>query len=131
MGTKGPDLDMSPADTAQELAKARARIAELESRQAPALAGSFTSNTEIDAGENDRGLQEWFYKIDLPPSGGSDIRFNGVPYYHGEQYKVDTDTLRSLKDVVARCWKHNDDINGNNEDFYRKQTNKTLRGNGR
>lgn len=122
-------LDMSPADTAQELARARARIAELESQQTSAAnSWAITSNTEISVGKDDNGTEWWFYKIDLPPSGGIEVKINGVPYYHGEQYKINTDTLRTIKDIVFRCWKHEGDIHGNNENFYRQPKNAVLRG---
>jgi len=141
MATASPDikkpveLDVPASDIASELARARARIAELEAQatksanQAPAT--NFTSATEIDAGKDEEGTQWWWYKVDLPPVGGVDIKCNGVPYYHGEQYKVTTDTLRTIKDIVFRNWKHESDIHGSNENFYRQPKETVLRGNRR
>ena len=135
---KAADLDLSPADTANELAKARARIAELEAKASPASV-TFSNAPEIDAGttmeEDENGkikeVQWWFIKIDLPPSGGQDICINSVRMFHGEQYKVTTERLRTVKDIMARTWKHEDSISGSNENFYRRPQERTLRGNGR
>jgi hypothetical protein len=126
-----PDIDASPAETALELAKARARIAELEAAASSRPSFAITSATELFAGKDENGTDWWYYKIDLPPSGGIDIKINGISYYHGEQYKIDTNTLRDLKDKVFRCWKHEGDIKGNNENFYRRPTEVVMRGGGR
>ena len=106
-------------------------VAELEAKATAAPASNFSASTEVDAGTDDDGTQWWWYKIDLPPVGGIDIRCNGVPYYHSEQYKVTTDTLRTLKDIVFRNWKHEGDIHGSNENFYRQPKETVLRGNKR
>jgi hypothetical protein len=64
----------------------------------------------------------FFYKIDLPPVGGIGIRINGAdPYYHGTTYEFDQYLLATVKDMVFRCWKHERDIKGSDENFYRKQ----------
>jgi hypothetical protein len=68
------------------------------------------------------------YRIELPPSGGLDVRINGVPYYHGQEYSIDLDTLRTIKDVVHRSWAHEASIRGSNENFYRQPANVVLRG---
>ena len=130
--TKKPgDIDLPPSDLANELAKARARIAELEAAANQAPSSTFSATTEIDAGKDEDGTQWWWYKMDLPPVGGLDVKVNGVPFYHGEQYKVTTDTLRTLKDIVFRNWKHEGDIHGSNENFYRQPKEQVLRGNRR
>jgi len=125
---KPTDLDLPPTDLAAELARARARIAELERTASQPPAPSFSSATEVDAGIDEDGVQWWWYKLDLPPVGGIDIKIGGVPFYHGEQYKVTTNTLRSLKDIVYRNWKHEGDIHGSNENFYRQPKEQVLRG---
>jgi len=128
---KPGDIELPPSDIAAELARARARIAELEAKANQAPPSSFSASTEIDAGKDEDGTQWWWYKVDLPPVGGVDIRCNGMPFYHGEQYKVTTDTLRTLKDIVYRNWKHEGDIHGSNENFYRQPKEQVLRGNRR
>jgi len=62
----------------------------------------------------------FFYKVDLPPCGGTDLKINGVPFYHGAVYELDLDTLRTVKEIVYKCWKHDADIHGTDENFYRK-----------
>jgi hypothetical protein len=62
----------------------------------------------------------YFYKIDMPGCGGVDIKINGESYYHGAVYELDIDTLRSVKDQVYRLWKHDAEIHGSDENFYRK-----------
>ncbi len=66
------------------------------------------------------GTMYWFYRIDLPPSGGSGIKLNGVDYYHGETYEFDTSMLQTVKDIVFRTWAHEQSIKGNDENFYRQ-----------
>lgn len=132
----GIELDMSPADTAAEMERMRRRIAEqdakIEALNSRATSGlSITSATEISAGEDEDGKEMWWYRIDLPPSGGIEVKLNGIAFYHGEQYKVGTDMLRTLKDIVFRCWKHESEIQGSNENFYRQPKNSILRGQGR
>lgn len=78
-----------------------------------------------------RELPTFFYKIDLPPSGGSDISLNGTKFYHGSTYTVDIDLLRDLKEKVYRCWAHENSIMGSNENAYRRPLERTLRGNDR
>lgn len=95
--------------------------------QSAFLLGSNVS--EVSLGENDEGEELWRYKVDLPPSGGMCIKLNGLDYFHGEQYNFTTDQLRSIKDIVARCWNHEASIMGSNENFYRQPTSTTLRGN--
>lgn len=73
-------------------------------------------------------LPTFFYKIDMPPCGGTDLKLNGNPFYHGAVYEMDIDTLRTVKDIVYRTWKHDSDIHGSDENFYRKQSRPTLNG---
>ncbi len=73
----------------------------------------------------------WWYKIDLPPSGGLNIKLNGQPYEHGQVYEFTTDTLRTVKDIVYRCWAHERSIKGDNENFYRREKQPVLRMNAR
>lgn len=70
----------------------------------------------------------YFYKIELPPSGGISVGINGQHFYHGETYEVDVDLLRTLKDIVHRSWAHEQKLKGSDENVYRKPTNVTLRG---
>ena len=73
----------------------------------------------------------WWYKIDLPPSGGMNIKLNSQPYEHGQVYEFTTDTLRTVKDIVFRCWAHERSIKGDNENFYRREKQPVLRMAGR
>jgi len=61
----------------------------------------------------------YFYKINLAPNGGMDLKINGMPMYHGTVVELDLDTLRSVKEIVARGWKHEAEIRGSNENAYR------------
>ena len=107
-------------------------IAEDESArlQAQAQSSLLTSNvTERFSGE-ENGKDMWWYRIDLAPAGGTEIKINGTPYYHGSTYKFDTDLLRSIKEIVARTWAHENSINGANENPYKQAQNRIL-GSGR
>ncbi len=75
-------------------------------------------------------LPTFFYKIDMPPCGGTDFKINGVPFYHGTVYEFDEDTLRSVKEIVYRLWDHDRQIHGSDENFYRKPQKTRLSGRG-
>lgn len=68
---------------------------------------------------HDFELPTYFYKIDLPPVGGIDLKMNDVSFYHGTVYEFDIDTLRTVKEMVYRLWDHERNISGSNENFYR------------
>jgi len=70
----------------------------------------------------DKKIPTFFYKIDLPPCGGVDLKINSVSYYHGAVYEFDEDTLRTVKEMVYRCWDHDRNIHGSDENFYRKKS---------
>jgi len=122
------ELDMSPAESAAQLAKARARIAELEQAAIPSASSAFSAATEIHAGKNDDGEDLWYYVIDIPPSGGIELKINGHSFYHQQQYKINTNTLRTLKEMAHRAKLHDEQIHGSNENFYRRPQERTLRG---
>lgn len=63
----------------------------------------------------------FYYRIDLPPSGGEALKLNGVPYYHGTIGEFDLHTLRTVKEIVYRGWDHERNISGSNENVYREQ----------
>lgn len=125
----------------------RARIKELENQlrksdaakaiaedeagrlQQQAQASLLTSNvTERFAGKGDDDQDLWWYRIDLAPCGGLDIKINGMAYIHGETYKLTTDQLRSVKEIVSRTWGHENAINGTNENPYKQAQNRILGG---
>jgi hypothetical protein len=64
-------------------------------------------------------LPLYLYAIDLPPSGGESLSINGAKLYHGTVVELDEDLLRSVKEIVYRCWDHDRTINGSNENAYR------------
>ncbi|KVO28315.1 hypothetical protein WJ74_25615 [Burkholderia ubonensis] len=107
-------------------------IAEEESARLSAQAQSalLTSGViERYAGKAEDGETDlWWYRIDLAPCGGEHLKINGTPYLHGHTYKFDTDTLRSIKEMVARTWVHENDINGHAFNPYRQAQNKVLGG---
>jgi carboxylesterase type B len=111
----------------------RVRVEEDASRlSAQAQSSMFTSNvTERFARKSDTGEDLWWYRIDLAPCGGIDIRVNGVQYVHGETYLFSTDLLRSVKEIVSRTWGHEANISGANENSYKHAQDRVLRGTGR
>lgn len=74
-------------------------------------------------------VPSYFYRIELPPSGGTGLKINGEEFMHGETYQIDLHLLRTVKDMVHRAWAHESNIKGSNENFYRRQTRTVLRGN--
>lgn len=143
----GGDTSMQAESTSND--DLRRRIAELEAElaisksseqkaqdalaEAQAAAQNTVFSTAVEAvwaGKREDGEDMWKYRIDLSPSGGVEIRLNGVPYYHGEVYTFDTATLRTVQDIVARTWDHERAVFGNNENVYRREMNVTLSGKG-
>lgn len=109
-------------------------IAEEESARLSAQAQSSmftTSVTERFSRLDEDGKDLYWYRIDLSPCGGTDIKINGVPYYHGSTYEFGTDLLRSIKEIVARTWAHENNIHGANENVYKVAQDRMLRGDGR
>lgn len=111
----------------------RAKAEESASRlSAQAQSSMFTSNvTERFSRKSETGKDIWWYRVDLAPCGGVDMRINGIQYVHGETYEFDTDTLRSVKEIVARTWGHEANIHGENENAYKRAQDRVLRGAGR
>ncbi len=73
-------------------------------------------------------MPTFYYKIDLPASGGVDIKINGESKYHGETYEFTVDELRTVKDMVGRSWGHEATIRGSNENVFRRPQNRVLSG---
>lgn len=71
-------------------------------------------------------LPTYYYKIDLPASGGWGLKINGVDFAQDQTYEVDEDLLRTIKDMVARAWAHEATIRGSNENVFRKMTNRAF-----
>ncbi|MHB9838513.1 hypothetical protein Q8F57_027165 [Paraburkholderia terrae] len=104
-------------------------IAEEESARLSAQAQSSlltTSVVERFAGKAADGSDLWWYRIDMAPCGGTELKINGKPYLHGESYKFDTDTLRVVKEMVSRTWVHENDINGHAFNPYKRAQNRVL-----
>jgi hypothetical protein len=64
-------------------------------------------------------IPTFFYRVDMPPCGGIDLKINGTPFYHGAVYELDLDSLRTVKEMVYRTWDHDRQIHGSDESFYR------------
>lgn len=70
----------------------------------------------------------YFYNIQLPAgaagSNGSCLSTNGLEFHHGQTYELDPFMLAEVKSRVARTWDHEKSIHGDNENAYRKPTQK-------
>ena len=124
------------AELEEELRRSGAArlIAEEESARLSAQAQSsmFTTNvTERFSRKTEDGRDLYWYRIDLAPCGGTEVKINGVPYYHGSTYEFETDLLRSIKEIVARTWDHENNIMGANENVYKVAQDRILRGHDR
>jgi hypothetical protein len=125
----------TPAEMALELERLRKQVSDLQAAAAvPESIGvqyigdpneTYCGKGVVKGGKfvsTDDGKDIYHYHIDLPPSGGTDIKLCGVPFYHGVGYYVGVDQLRSLREIVSRTWRHEASIRGSNENFYRKET---------
>lgn len=63
--------------------------------------------------------------IDLP-GHAPNITLDGKTYFHGGIYKFSIHQVRTVKDIMARAWEHENEIGGANRNSYRKPTNKVL-----
>jgi|SRR6516162_2163189 hypothetical protein len=63
--------------------------------------------------------------IDLP---GHAVRIliDGVEYLHGFIYNVNTHQAASMRDIMQRCWNHENEVGGANREWYRRPRNTTL-----
>jgi len=66
------------------------------------------------------------YTINLPAGAGLCLYTNGLEYYHGQTYEFNAEILAEMKSRVALCWSHEKSIHGDNENAYRKQTNRLV-----
>lgn len=73
---------------------------------------------------DDVEVPTFMYRVELPAGAGIHLTRNGVHYYHGQEYELDYYTLVDVKSMVARTWDHEKSIHGDNENAYRKQTNR-------
>ena len=127
-----PDAEArTVAEMSVEMEALRRQIAQLSAKPAEGHIQVGDPN-ETYAGEIEDAdgnmVPHYFYRIDLAPCGGTDIRLSGETFFHGEVYKVSVHQLRTLREIVNRTWGHEAQINGTNENFYRKPLNKQLRG---
>lgn len=121
------DHSKTVAEQSLEIEALRRQIAQLSAKPAEGFIQQGDPN-ETYAGEDDEGTPLYYYRIDLAPCGGTDIRLSGETFFHGEVYKVTVHQLRTLREIVNRTWGHEQQINGTNENFYRKETARTLSG---
>lgn len=143
-GDEPEELNAGAPETQDEL---KARIAELEEElrrsgaarliaeeesarlSAQAQSSMFTTNvTERFSRISEDGRDLYWYRIDLAPCGGTEVKINGMPYYHGSTYEFDVNLLRSIKEIVARTWDHENNIMGANENVYKVAQDRILRG---
>ena len=132
-GETPEQLKVRIAELEEELRRSGAArlIAEDESARLSAQAQSsmFSTNvTERFSRVADDGSDVYWYRIDLAPCGGTEVKINGTPYYHGSTYEFRTDTLRTVKEIVSRTWAHENNIMGNNENVYKVAQDRVLRG---
>jgi hypothetical protein len=144
------DLQSQIADLqAQLLSEKEARSAAEDNAKATADAGIFVNRSDeqptgktikiqkcSNPWETDERKQKlisvdvptYYYQIQLPTGAGISLTTNGQDFMHGETYTVDLYTLIDLKSRVARCWDHEKSIHGDNENAYRRPTNRHFMG---
>lgn len=120
-GVKPAPSTQTSAEMALELEALRKQVAHLSAKPVETGVSYAGDVNESPAGEDADGNAMFWYRIDLPPIGGTDIKLCGVAYYHGQQYKVDVNQLRTMKEIVSRTWAHEKAIAGSaNDNAYRR-----------
>jgi hypothetical protein len=76
--------------------------------------------------EEEQTLEFFRYLVDLPPIGGDGVRMGPHFFQHGDTVEIDLNTLRSLKEIVARAWFHEGQVKGNDENKFRQKQNLTI-----
>jgi hypothetical protein len=63
--------------------------------------------------------------IDLP---GHAVRIliDGVEYLHGFVYNVNSYQAATMRDIMQRCWNHENEVGGANRNWYARPRNTTL-----
>jgi len=63
--------------------------------------------------------------IDLP---GHAVRIliDGVEYLHGFVYNVNAHQASTMRDIMQRCWNHEDEVGGANREWYKRPRNVSL-----
>jgi hypothetical protein len=109
-----------------EDSKQQAYVEAQSSGQRARYLGETVERDVVGGEDRERATTLWEYTIDLPPSGGTDIKLNGIPFYHGQTYRVTKGTLDVLRDQVSRSWQHEANIRGSNENAYRRPRETTF-----
>lgn len=86
------------------------------------------SHPEKFLGKNEDGEDVYEYLIDLPPHAGEGLRINGHMLYHGQKYTFTRENLLSIKDNVQRAWDHERSLHDDDENVYRPQMGRVLKG---
>ncbi len=82
-----------------------------------------TAKDEDDQGWKEFELPTYYYKVDMPPVGGIDIKIDGISIQHGQVYEFTLDGLRLIKSIVYNLQCHEASIHGSDENAYRPKTN--------
>ena len=80
--------------------------------------------TVVDAKGSESEVEVDIYAmtINLPASAGMFIRINDFPLYNGQTYKLEMDTVRSVKEAMYRAWWHENNVAGDEREVaYRPQ----------
>lgn len=95
----------------------RARAEKLAQRAAPALEETYVPRARKD------DLVD--VTINLAPNAEV-LTTNGQQYWHGKTYRVSAAVARDLNDRMGATWRHENQIHGESENQYRRQTQRRL-----
>lgn len=110
--------------TEQEMDEARARARrKLADERAQAELGVIDANVPVRRGPVEIPDEEEF-TLTLNLYEGSDrIILDGKHYMHGQTVTVGKRTYDTLSEIIARGWAHQREIEGKDENAYRKEQN--------
>lgn len=113
---EGESVSLSEAEMEELRLEAKAKV---QAEQKKSLKAAFLAKVlEEERTKYKPGRQIVNFTLDLP--GHADrIILDGKHFFHGVTYKITEDVYRSMMDIQARAWEHENEIGGANRDLYK------------
>lgn len=129
--TKGPQRPRAIVDTSivdeKKIGELRAKAkAKVEKERQLAAEAQLLEQFELEERQQG-GLEEELVDVTINLAPNSDrITIDGVIYYQGQTKTVRASVAAVLAEICHRTWRHEAEIDGKSENFYRKQGGTTV-----